>query len=310
MLLELGAPRALRPLRPRGAAQRRLHAELRLRQPERPLLGVLRRRPVRRRRRAGRGAARTSAPRSRSSSPTPPSGVTRQVPFEVAVPARTATAAAPSPGRPRSQCSACGGQRPAAAGLAQRLRRVHPHPDVPALQRLGRVIESPCKECRGGGRVLEERSLDVEVPAGHPRRPAHPDLRRGPRRPARRRGGRRLRPRPRAARRALRPRGQRHLLRGRPDDDGGRARNAHHRADARRRRRARVRAGHAARRGARARAARHAGPAGLRPRRPSDPRQRRRPASVDRRPAQAARGVRAPRPTSRRTRPTTASSSG
>ena len=30
----------------------------------------------------------------------------------------------------------------------------------------GRYVEHPCKECHGAGRVLQERALDVDVPAG------------------------------------------------------------------------------------------------------------------------------------------------
>jgi len=36
----------------------------------------------------------------------------------------------------------------------------------------GKVIEHPCKNCGGSGRELEERKLEVEIPAGiHDRQP-------------------------------------------------------------------------------------------------------------------------------------------
>ena len=88
-------------------------------------------------------------------------------------------------GRPRAGCDPLRGvrrrRRPAGnscrlartarhwshpAHLPDGLRRVHPQPGLPALQRHRPVVEHPCETCSGAGRVLEERSLDVEVPAG------------------------------------------------------------------------------------------------------------------------------------------------
>ena len=152
---------------------------------------------------------------------------TREVPFPVAVPCETLPGRA-APSRAPSRCRAptCGGARPAAAGLADR-------------RSASSSARRPARRCSGAGRggrasvsraatapgaTVEERTLEVEVPAGHPRRPADPHLRRGPR-------GRRSAGAPatstctsRPARPALRARGQRHLLDRRPDDDRGRAR--------------------------------------------------------------------------------------
>ena len=53
--------------------------------------------------------------------------------------------------------------RPAAAGLAQPLRRVRPHArPARSASGSGRKIEHPCETCAGAGRTLEERSLEVE----------------------------------------------------------------------------------------------------------------------------------------------------
>ena len=69
--------------------------------------------------RARRGVHRRRARRSRSRSRPP---------------ASAATATAPSRAPSRVTCPTCGGQRAAAAGLAQRLRRVRAHAGLPALR--------------------------------------------------------------------------------------------------------------------------------------------------------------------------------
>ena len=93
-------------------------------------------------------------------------GVTKQVPFQVAVPCDGCGASGAEPGTSPVQCSSCGG-----AGRVQQVSRsvfgefIRTH-TCPRCNGSGRVIESPCKKCRGAGRVVEERKLDVDVPAG------------------------------------------------------------------------------------------------------------------------------------------------
>ena len=109
--------------------------------------------------------------------------------------------------------------RSAAAGDAQRPRPVRAHARLPATAAAAaRSSSTRATTCDGGGCDVERRELEVDVPAGHPRRPAHPALRRGPCGRARRARRRRLRARPRQARPTLRARRERHLLAGRPDD--------------------------------------------------------------------------------------------
>ena len=94
--LEVRVARALRPLRPRGPAQRRVPARaLRLRQPLRPLLRVLRRRRCWRAAAAAR-AAPTSAPPSRSTSSRRRRARRARCRSRSRSPARTAAATAPS----------------------------------------------------------------------------------------------------------------------------------------------------------------------------------------------------------------------
>jgi molecular chaperone DnaJ len=93
-------------------------------------------------------------------------GVTREVPFEVAVMCEHCDGSGAEPGSPVSACTTCGG-----AGRLQQVTRsvfgefvrTQACPDCAGS---GRRIEQPCLECRGGGRVVEERTLSVEIPPG------------------------------------------------------------------------------------------------------------------------------------------------
>jgi molecular chaperone DnaJ len=94
------------------------------------------------------------------------SGVTKKVPFQVAVPCETCSGSGAEPGTNPVQCASCAGS----GRLQQVSRSVFGEfirtQTCPRCNGSGRVIESPCKKCRGGGRVVEERRLDVQVPAG------------------------------------------------------------------------------------------------------------------------------------------------
>ena len=93
-------------------------------------------------------------------------GVTRDVPFQVAVPCEACGGSGAEPGTSPVQCSTCGGS----GRLQQVSRSVFGEfvrtQSCPRCNGSGRVIESPCKACRGGGRMLDERRLDVQIPAG------------------------------------------------------------------------------------------------------------------------------------------------
>jgi molecular chaperone DnaJ len=93
-------------------------------------------------------------------------GVTREVPFRVAVTCATCDGSGAEPGTTPVMCPTCGGsgrlQEVSNTVFGQFIR-------TRACGRCdgtGRVIEHPCKTCEGAGRIVEERSLEVEVPAG------------------------------------------------------------------------------------------------------------------------------------------------
>ena len=93
-------------------------------------------------------------------------GVSRDVPFEVAVTCGRCTGSGAEPGSEITTCPTCGG----AGRLQQVTRSVFGEfvrtQACPDCSGSGRKIQSPCGDCHGGGRVVEERTLTVEIPAG------------------------------------------------------------------------------------------------------------------------------------------------
>jgi molecular chaperone DnaJ len=93
-------------------------------------------------------------------------GVTREVPFPVAVSCATCDGDGAAPGTSPIVCDRCGG-----TGRLQRVSRsafgefVRTQP-CPQCGGAGRVVEHPCPACEGAGRVVEQRSLHVEIPPG------------------------------------------------------------------------------------------------------------------------------------------------
>jgi molecular chaperone DnaJ len=93
-------------------------------------------------------------------------GTRREVPFEIAVTCTHCRGDGAEPGTPITTCSTCAG-----VGRVQQVSRsvfgefVRTQ-SCPTCGGSGRQIETPCTVCRGGGRVLEERTLEVEIPPG------------------------------------------------------------------------------------------------------------------------------------------------
>src|SRR5437660_6166296 len=93
-------------------------------------------------------------------------GTSREVPFQVAVPCGHCGGNGAEPGARVSPCPSCSGT----GRLRQVSRSVFGEfvrtQTCPSCSGSGRYVEHPCKECHGAGRVLQERALDVDVPAG------------------------------------------------------------------------------------------------------------------------------------------------
>jgi molecular chaperone DnaJ len=93
-------------------------------------------------------------------------GTTVGVRLEVAVPCGTCGGEGVKPGTSVSVCVRCGGngrlQQVSRSIFGEFIRTAA----CPECHGSGRKIEHPCETCAGAGRTLEERTLDVEVPAG------------------------------------------------------------------------------------------------------------------------------------------------
>jgi molecular chaperone DnaJ len=93
-------------------------------------------------------------------------GVTREVPFDVAVTCSRCGGNGAEPDTEISTCPTCHGS----GRLQQVTRSVFGEfvrtQTCPTCGGSGHRIEHPCVECRGAGRVVEERAIEVEIPAG------------------------------------------------------------------------------------------------------------------------------------------------
>jgi molecular chaperone DnaJ len=93
-------------------------------------------------------------------------GVKREVPFQVAVVCAHCAGDGSEPGTSVSTCPTCNG-----AGRLQQVSRSVFGEFVrtqacATCSGTGRKIDVPCTECAGAGRLLEERQLEVDIPAG------------------------------------------------------------------------------------------------------------------------------------------------
>ncbi|MGZ4354606.1 MAG: molecular chaperone DnaJ [Gaiellaceae bacterium] len=93
-------------------------------------------------------------------------GTKRPVPYGVAVQCEHCSGNGVEPGTPVATCGTCGG-----AGRVQQVSRsvfgeFIRQSTCPTCAGSGRIVERPCEICDGAGRVLDERELEVEIPAG------------------------------------------------------------------------------------------------------------------------------------------------
>ncbi len=93
-------------------------------------------------------------------------GVTVGVPVETAAVCEACNGNGATPGTPITTCQRCSG-----SGHVQQVTRsifgeLLRQSACPECSGSGRKIEQPCDLCLGNGRTLEERQLDVQIPAG------------------------------------------------------------------------------------------------------------------------------------------------
>ena len=93
-------------------------------------------------------------------------GVTRDVPFRVAVPCARCSGQGVEPGTKVTTCPTCDGmgrlQHVSRSAFGEFVRTQA----CPQCGGRGQLVEHPCDRCRGAGQVLEERQLEVQIPAG------------------------------------------------------------------------------------------------------------------------------------------------
>jgi molecular chaperone DnaJ len=93
-------------------------------------------------------------------------GTRRDVPFEVAVPCGRCDGSGAEPGTPVTACQSCAGTgriRQVSRSIFGEFVRTQ---TCPTCSGSGHAIEHPCEACHGVGRVVEERTLEVDIPAG------------------------------------------------------------------------------------------------------------------------------------------------
>jgi molecular chaperone DnaJ len=93
-------------------------------------------------------------------------GTKVRVPLQVAVTCHTCSGDGVQPGTKVSACDRCGGsgrlQQVSRSVFGEFIRTAA----CPQCAGSGRLVEHPCETCGGAGRTLDERELEVDVPAG------------------------------------------------------------------------------------------------------------------------------------------------
>ena len=94
------------------------------------------------------------------------SGVTRDVPFQVAVHCERCSGEGVEPGTQVTTCPTCHGrgqvQHVSRSAFGEFIRTQA----CPQCGGTGRLVDHPCEQCGGAGQVLEERRLEVQIPPG------------------------------------------------------------------------------------------------------------------------------------------------
>lgn len=93
-------------------------------------------------------------------------GIRQPVDVKTAVPCETCEASGAAPGTSPITCLECAG-----SGQVQRVRQsflgqMVTNSVCPRCAGQGQIISSPCADCRGEGRRIEERTYTVDIPAG------------------------------------------------------------------------------------------------------------------------------------------------
>jgi molecular chaperone DnaJ len=116
--------------------------------------------------RAGRGRGADIAAQVEIELAEAATGTIREVPFSVAVACSRCNGSGAEPGTEITACPTCGGSgrlREISRSVFGEFVRTQ---TCSTCSGSGRSVVHPCDECNGAGRVLEERTLEVDIPAG------------------------------------------------------------------------------------------------------------------------------------------------
>jgi molecular chaperone DnaJ len=93
-------------------------------------------------------------------------GLSVSVPIDVAAPCDRCSASGAEPDTGTSMCRTCSGAGVVRSVSQNIFGQFVQQRACPDCEGVGEVLEHPCSQCRGDGRVVVERTLDVEVPRG------------------------------------------------------------------------------------------------------------------------------------------------
>jgi molecular chaperone DnaJ len=116
--------------------------------------------------RAGRGRGADIAARVEIELTEAATGTKREVPFGVAVSCARCDGNGAEPDTPIKTCPSCAGNGRVSQVSRSILGEFVRTGACPTCSGSGKLVEQPCEQCRGAGRTIEERTLEVEIPAG------------------------------------------------------------------------------------------------------------------------------------------------
>jgi molecular chaperone DnaJ len=93
-------------------------------------------------------------------------GATVTVPLDVALPCERCEARGAEPGTGMRACSTCGGSGVVRSVSQNIFGQFVQQRSCPECSGVGEVLEQPCRDCGGDGRVVGRHALEVDVPPG------------------------------------------------------------------------------------------------------------------------------------------------
>jgi len=94
------------------------------------------------------------------------SGISRQIHFAAAARCRPCAGSGAAPGTSPGRCATCRGVGQVQVSRSTFLGSMMTVSECPTCRGSGQTIETPCPACLGAGRVDDEHTLTVEIPAG------------------------------------------------------------------------------------------------------------------------------------------------